>query len=184
MYFKDLAKHFKTYITYYYFCLDPKLGEKVCVAHISKQSNQNKRQINLKARNNRPITLKISKKRFETKAQYNDKQIPKSEITKLKLDTGMSDRNIKKTCCYFRNWTGRKTFESGASNDTEVNFSPNLFESVDIELDGELKTLVYCTNVPGKLHNFSQNLTIFITPPPRRQEKRPPGLPSRGRSAP
>ena len=75
-----------------------KVGEKVCVAHISKQSNnESQGQINLRARNNKPITLKVSKARFERKkAKYNDTQIPKSEITKLKLDTGMSDRNVKK----------------------------------------------------------------------------------------
>ena len=129
-----------------------KVGEKVFVAHISKQSNnESQGQINLRARNNKPITLKVSKARFERKkAKYNDTQIPKSEITKLKLDTGMSDRNVKKTCYYFRSWTGRKTFVSGASKDKEENFRPDLFESIDIELDGELKTLVYCTNVPGE----------------------------------
>ncbi len=113
----------------------------------NKAANVSSSLMKLRSGNQQLVNVDISKE--TTRALYDNKPIPKSEVNMLKLDTGMSDRSIWKTCHYIRSWKGRQVFEAGASKEPEDDFASELFDIVDIELDGEEKSLVYCTNVKG-----------------------------------
>ena len=95
-----------------------------------------------------PFNVMIPKK-SESKALFPESNVPASEVTRFKNILGLSDTQTETACSVIRSWKGREFFEPNLREKLqfEDGILDEFFDVTHIEIDGQKKHLVYCTNV-------------------------------------